>query len=155
MGNSFFPLPGWVINPTSAIEFVFAIPTVYSVLADKSPRVSITTTSMTPVTATLTLWGDGNKTVVQTSRYQPANVILSPSFRINRGDGQQNRTIIVRASAEISVHVLDNDYGNYDGFIALDTQQLGTQYYSGVSRMAYPRGANRGRGFGAPGQIEE
>ena len=26
---------------------------------------------------------------------------------------------------------------------------------SGVSRMAYPRGANRGRGFGAPGQIEE
>ena len=27
--------------------------------------------------------------------------------------------------------------------------------FSGVSRMAYPRGANRGRGFGAPGQIEE
>ena len=27
--------------------------------------------------------------------------------------------------------------------------------YSGVSRMAYPRGANRGRDFGAPGQIEE
>ena len=26
---------------------------------------------------------------------------------------------------------------------------------SGVSRMAYPRGANRGRSFGAPGQIEE
>ena len=26
---------------------------------------------------------------------------------------------------------------------------------SGVSRMAYPRGANRGRGFGTPGQIEE
>ena len=26
---------------------------------------------------------------------------------------------------------------------------------SGVSRMAYPRDANRGRGFGAPGQIEE
>ena len=26
---------------------------------------------------------------------------------------------------------------------------------SGVSRMAYPRGANQGRGFGAPGQVEE
>ena len=26
---------------------------------------------------------------------------------------------------------------------------------SGVSRMEYPRGANRGRDFGAPGQIEE
>ena len=26
---------------------------------------------------------------------------------------------------------------------------------SGVSRMAYPRDANRGRGFGAPGQMEE
>ena len=30
-----------------------------------------------------------------------------------------------------------------------------TPLFSGVSRMAYPRGANRGRGFGAPGQIEE
>ena len=29
------------------------------------------------------------------------------------------------------------------------------RYISGVSRMAYARGANRGRGFGAPGQIEE
>ena len=30
-----------------------------------------------------------------------------------------------------------------------------TIFSSDVSRMAYPRGANRGRGFGAPGQIEE
>ena len=29
------------------------------------------------------------------------------------------------------------------------------QSTSGVSRMAYPRRANRGRDFGAPGQIEE
>ena len=27
-------------------------------------------------------------------------------------------------------------------------------YCSGVSRMAYPRGANRGRGFGAPGKLK-
>ena len=33
--------------------------------------------------------------------------------------------------------------------------QITSMLCSGVSRMAYPRGANRGRGFGAPGQIEE
>ena len=37
---------------------------------------------------------------------------------------------------------------------AVKTEVL-TALHSGVSRMAYPRGANRGRGFGAPGQIEE
>ena len=42
----------------------------------------------------------------------------------------------------------------FSELVSVLTIQLMCQI-SGVSRMAYPRGANRGRGFGAPGQIEE
>ena len=50
-------------------------------------------------------------------------------IRMMRGDGKQNKTIIVRSNADVVVHAIDNDYGNGDGFVVTPTKYLSTKYY--------------------------
>ena len=108
-------------------EFVFGIPEVKTL---DNPHVMISTTSSNPIHATVTIPGtefEVNKTLV---RGAYVDVALPGSVYL-RGTGvQSNKTVVVRASGKVSVHVMANEGKSYgDGFLVLPTKQLGTDHY--------------------------
>ena len=132
MFSSFFTnIAGYANLDDSPFEVVFPIPELPATLTLKTqpPRVLISTNCLEPVSVTLTIPGNDIQHNVSVTRYNYADITLPTSVRLKPGDGLQNRTVIVRASAPVSVLVIDNEYGNHDGFVALNSRQLGTQYY--------------------------
>ena len=110
-------------------EVIFAIPEIFPILAHVPPRVLISTNYLELLSVTLTVHGTDIQHNVQVSRYNYVDITLPTFVRLKKGDVLQNRTVFVRASAPVSVLVIDNEYGNHDGFIALNSRQLGTQHY--------------------------
>ena len=84
---------------------------------------------MNIVSVTLTVHGTTIQHNVQVTRSTYADIALPTSVLLERGDGLQDRTVVVRASAAVSVLVIDNEYANHDAFVALGSRQLGTQHY--------------------------
>ena len=125
----YFYIKGLADVDGGSFEAVFAIPEIFSILSTKPPRVLISTECLNPVDVTLTVHGLAIQRNVQVTRSNYADITLPTSVRLKQGDGLQSRTVIVRASATVSVLVIDNEYGNHDGFIALSSRQLGTQHY--------------------------
>ena len=89
----------------------------------------ISTSFLNTVNVTLTVRGTNIQHIVKVTRSNYADIALPTSVRLKQGDGLQDRTVVVRASAPVSVLVIDNEYQNHDGFIALSSRQLGTQHY--------------------------
>ena len=125
----FNDITGWAVIGNEDFEVVFAIPEVNTIVENKPPRVLISTTSLNPTSVTLSVPGNDIQHDVIVTRYDYADITLPTLVRLKQGDGLQNRTVIVRASALVSVLVIDNEYGSHDGFVALNSQQLGTQHY--------------------------
>ena len=108
-------------------EFVFGIPEVRTL---DNPHVMISATTIGPIHATITIPGtefEVNETLV---RGAYVDVTLPGSVYL-RGTGlQSNKTVVVRASGKVSVHVMVNEGKAYgDGFLVLPTGQLGTDHY--------------------------
>ena len=120
-------------------EHVFTLPAFYHVDFETSyynKYVLTTTSSSKPVNVSLTIPGVGyeiRKTITKASI--PWEIDLSRTrldsfdIRMLPGIGKQNKTIIVRSSDVVNVHVISNDYGAGDGFVVTPTNQLGTKYY--------------------------
>ncbi|XP_072047120.1 uncharacterized protein [Amphiura filiformis] len=111
-------------------EYVFSIPSLD--IADPT-HVFITSTSREPILTTLRIPGvyEVNNTI---NRYNPADIQLSidvvgRDVRVNPGDQQHNKTIIIQSSAEILPFVIDNDYAGGDAYLVSPTSRLGTQYH--------------------------
>ena len=125
-------------------EFVFGIPEVRAL---DNPHVMISTAAKDPIHATVTIPGSEfkvNKTLV---RGVYVDVTLPGSVYL-RGTGvQSNKTVVVRASVKVSVHVMANEGKSFgDGFLVLPTKQLGTDHYV----LSYtPSASNSGIQFGS------
>ena len=107
--------------------FVFAIPAIGT--STSKPRVLITTSSQDPVNITLSVPGysiEWNTTIDQNKH---ADIPLPSEIRMYQGNGKQNKTIIVRSSGLVSVHAIDDDKGDGDGFLVYPSNHLGTHYY--------------------------
>ena len=89
----------------------------------------LSTTSPILINATVTISRtefEVNSTLV---RGDYVDVVLPTSVYL-RGTGLQNdKTIVVRASAKVSVHVMGNEGRSTDGFHVLPTSQLGNDHY--------------------------
>ena len=105
--------------------FVFAIPAIGT---RSKPRVLVTTSSQDPVNITLSVHKSSFKLNTTINRRRYANISLPREIRIYRG-GKQNKTIIVRSSGLVSVHAIDDDKADGDGFLVYPSNQLGTRYY--------------------------
>ena len=108
-------------------EFVFAIPRTYNYPYEFTPRIAVSTTAHQPVNITVSI-----------------PCLNQESFSINKNkshmqpqDGKQNKIVIIRASGHVYVFAIDNyEYGG-DGFQALTSSQLGTEYYVASYRPSY------------------
>ena len=115
-------------------EHVFTVPKFHH--GDADPHVFITTSSRKPVSVTLSIPGVGFeiKQIVNKDRFL-CDIDLSLSntngrdIRTLQGIGKQNKTVIVRSSGIVNVHVINNDKGEGDGFVVIPTDQLGTKHY--------------------------
>ena len=113
-------------------EFAFAIPKLWFYKfweSDHPPHVMITTLASHPVYTTLSIPGYSltiNRTI---RRNTGTNIRLPHEYRMDVGDGKQNKTIIVRASESVSVYTITNEYGGADMFQSIPSVQLGTTYY--------------------------
>ena len=97
--------------------------------SDHPPHVMITTLASHPVYTTLSIPGYSltiNRTI---RRNNGANIRLPHDYRMDVGDGKQNKTIIVRASDTVSVYAITNEYHGSDVFQSIPSLQLGTTYY--------------------------
>ena len=110
--------------------FAFTIPAVDNDTIS-SPNVTVTTSSRIPVKVTLSIPNLSFEKNTSVDRYHNYNISLPPSILFKQGEGKQNKTIIVRSSGMVSVHVIENDGRNGlgDGFIVYPTDQIGKRYY--------------------------
>ena len=89
----------------------------------------ISTASDDPVYATVTIPGTDfviDKTVTG-GLY--ADIRLPDSIYLVGSGKQENKTVVVRATREVSVHVMANEGRDGDGYLVLPTSRLGTDYY--------------------------
>ena len=107
-------------------EFVFGVPTAKF---SDHPHVMISTASDDPIYATVTIPGTDfviNKTVTE-GLY--VDIRLPDSIYLEGSGKQENKTVVVRATREVSVHVMVNEGRAGDGFLVLPTSRLGTDHY--------------------------
>ena len=107
-------------------EFVFTIP---EVLHKDRPHVMISTTSLTPIHATVTIPGTDFEVKNTLVRDNFIDVTLPNSIYNSGTDVQNDKTVVVRASGKVSVHAMANEGRSGDGFLVLPTSQLGTDHY--------------------------
>ncbi|XP_072047854.1 uncharacterized protein [Amphiura filiformis] len=112
-------------------EFIFSVPHVG--LTDPV-TIWITTPSSKPICTSLTIPGVGFAVNNTMSKDNPVEIRLPDSIngtdlRLRLRDQKQNKTFVVRSSATVSVHAIDNEKGYGDGFAVFPSSQLGTQYY--------------------------
>ena len=106
--------------------FVFAIPAIGT---RSKPRVLVTTSSQDPVNITLSVSGYSIELNTTINRTRHADIPLDYRIRMIPEDGKKNKTIIVRSSGVVSVHAIDDDKGDGDGFQVYPSNHLGTTYY--------------------------
>ena len=68
------------------------------------------------------------KTSRMVTRYNHTDITLPHFVRLRKGDGIQNKTIIVQSSGPAAVYVIDNEFAGGDSFLALLILELGTKY---------------------------
>ncbi|XP_072037524.1 uncharacterized protein [Amphiura filiformis] len=119
-------------------QFVFGIPDPgYTGTGIPIPHVFITTSSTEPIETTLSIPSIGFESANVVTKSTPVDVPLSSSILMMAGDGKQRKTILVTASNTVSVYAFDNEDGNGDGFLAIPSAQLGTQYYAASASYRY------------------
>ncbi|XP_072038908.1 uncharacterized protein [Amphiura filiformis] len=118
-------------------QFVFGIPDSGWDDVNHTPHVFITTSLTLPIETTLSIPGIGFKSVNVVTKSTAVDVPLPENILMMAGDGKQNKTIIVTASNTVSVYGFDSPRGNGDGFIAVPSAQLGTQYYAVSASYRY------------------
>ena len=107
-------------------EFVFGVPLVN---ASDTPHVMLSTASLIPIRTNIIIPGSEFEVNYTLARGDYVDLPL-PASVYSIGTGKQdNRTVVVRSSGKISVHVMANKRLSGDGFLVLPTSQLGTDYY--------------------------
>ena len=101
---------------------------------DYPPHVSITTSFTTPVFTSLTIPGAGfevNNTITKDSLIDiTLSVdIIGFDIRLIPSERTHNKTVVVRSSENVVVHVIDNDFGGRGGFVVIPATYLGTKHY--------------------------
>ena len=89
----------------------------------------ISTTSLTPIHATVTIPGTDFEAKNTLVRDNYIDMALPNSIYTSGAGVQNDKTIVVRASGKVSVHVMANEGKSGDGFLVLPTSQLGTDHY--------------------------
>ena len=108
---------------------MFTIPTLWVSDPLYTSRVAITTALEHPVYTTLSIPGSSMEIINNTiSKGKSANITLPGDIRMIRGDGKQWKTIIVRASDNVSVFVIDNVWKHGDAFQARPSSKQGNEY---------------------------
>ena len=112
-------------------KFVFSIPYGYR---NNPPHVYITSSLPQPILTSLTIPNTGYEVNTTVSQSAPADIRLSVDVvgidvRMMRGDGKQNKTVIVRSQGEISVYAIDNENIDADGYAVYPSSRIGTEYY--------------------------
>ena len=90
----------------------------------------LSTASPTPIYTTVIIPGTEFEVNNTLARGDYVDLVLPASIYIIGTGKQDNRTVVVRSSGQISVHVMVNEGWNGDGFLVLPTYQLGTHYYA-------------------------
>ncbi len=111
--------------------FVFAIP--YLRYPEESAHVLITTSSTEPVATTVYVPGIQYRSNHFVSKSNPLDVALPYDVLMLENEGKREKTVIVRASDNVSVFVIDNEVASGDGFMAIESTHLGTRYYVGMA----------------------
>ncbi|XP_072049471.1 IgGFc-binding protein-like [Amphiura filiformis] len=119
-------------------EFVFGIPKTYD---PNIPHVLLSTSSPDPVNATVTIPGTDFYEERSVTRTTYVDVALPNSVYLTGNGTDNNKTVVVRSSAKVSVHVMVNNGRSGDGFLVLPTSQLGVDHYV-LSYTPYLWGSN-------------
>ena len=106
---------------------MFSVPTTYKY--SDPPRVTITTSSPEPVNINISIPGLGFRTSSILTKHKHADFTLSPSLRLNKGDGTQNKIIVVQSLGPAAVYVIDSEFAGGEIFLALPIFELGTKYF--------------------------
>ena len=107
-------------------EFVFGIPSINS---QDIPHVMISTATADPIHVTVTIAGTGFEVSNTLVRGSFVDVSLPEDVRLKDTGLQTNKTVVVRASGKVAVHVMLNEGSSGDGFSVLSTRQLGSDHY--------------------------
>ena len=107
-------------------EFVFGIPSINSF--EDIPHVMISTASADPVDVTVTIQATSFEYSTTLVSGTFVDVALPESVRL-KDTGLHNKTVVVRSTDKIAVNVMLNEGSSGDGFSALPSRQLGSNYY--------------------------
>ena len=110
---------------------VFALPTVFEEFEgpEHRPRIIITTTSEDPVDIKVNVGKINYEHVAKVTRSRQVEIPLPTEARLADPGVVSDKTVLVKSSAPISVHCIDNEYESGDGFLAQPNSQLGNQFY--------------------------
>ena len=89
----------------------------------------LTTASLTPILTTVIIPGTEFEVNNTLARGDYVDLPLPASVYIIGTGKQDNRTVVVRSSGKITVHVMVNEGMSGDGFLVLPTKQLGADHY--------------------------
>ena len=89
----------------------------------------ISTTSPTPIHASVTIPGTDFEVKNTLVRDNHVDLTLPISVYLRDTGVQSDKTVVVRSSGKVSVHVITTDVKFADGFLVLPTNQLGTDHY--------------------------
>ena len=107
---------------------MFTIPRLGIIAESAPPQILLTTSSSNTVDINLNVSDGSFRMSRQIDQYSSAIISLPSRVRMAPGDEKQNKTIIIRSSDMISVHVMDNQGSNGDGFVAYPSSLLGTDF---------------------------
>ena len=107
-------------------DFVFGVP---GVTESDTPHVMLSTASPTPIFTIVIIPGTEFEVNNTLTHGDFLDLALPTSVYIFGTGKRHKRTIVVRSSGQITVHVMANEGLSGDGFLVLPTSQLGTHHY--------------------------
>ena len=107
-------------------DFVFGVP---EVTFEDNPHVLLSTMSPIPINASVTIPGTEFEVHKILVRGDYVDLALPSTVYIIGTGVQRDKTVVVKASGKVSVHVMANEGKSGDGFLVLPTRQLGTDHY--------------------------
>ncbi|XP_056010931.1 IgGFc-binding protein-like [Ostrea edulis] len=113
-------------------HFLIAFLDNFTKRQDISPEIFITTASNTPVHVHVTSPGTSNPHVNQSfvvSRGIVHQLTVSPDFRLNHTE-MSHKAIEITANKDIVVYGVNREVHSDDGYLALPTDVLGSEYYT-------------------------
>ena len=107
-------------------SFFFNFPTPH--VASYAPIVMITTPSITPVNVNISVPGIGFYQETTTIRQRHAEIALPTSTYLELSSDVQDKTVIVRADAGVSVYGMTSEGYHPGAFLAIPENKLGMDY---------------------------